>query len=61
MMHGVPPLHSGEWGLATAEICLALLESARSGRDVTLKHQGPAQTAMTQWEESYGHRILGAP
>jgi phthalate 4,5-cis-dihydrodiol dehydrogenase len=59
--HGVPPLHSGDWGLATAEICLALLESARSGRDVTLKHQGPAQTAMTHWEETYGHRILGAP
>jgi phthalate 4,5-cis-dihydrodiol dehydrogenase len=39
---GVAPLHSGEWGLATAEICLALLESARSGRDVALKHQGPA-------------------
>lgn len=37
--HGVPPLHSGEWGMATAEICLALLQSAREGREVALRHQ----------------------
>ncbi|UFN49174.1 Gfo/Idh/MocA family oxidoreductase [Roseomonas sp. OT10] len=37
---GIPPLHSGEWGLATLEICLALLESARTGREVALRHQG---------------------
>ena len=40
--HGTPPLHDGAWGMATAEIALALLESARSGQDVALKHQGPA-------------------
>ena len=34
-----PPLHSGEWGLATLEICLAILESAKSGREVELLHQ----------------------
>lgn len=33
------PLHSGEWGLATLEICVALLESARTGRAVALAHQ----------------------
>ncbi len=37
--HGKPPLHSGEWGLATLEACLALLESARSGVEVALHHQ----------------------
>jgi phthalate 4,5-cis-dihydrodiol dehydrogenase len=42
LRHGTPPLHSGEWGTATAEICLALLESARSGREVQLHHQGAA-------------------
>jgi len=37
---GTPPLHDGPWGLATAEICLALLQSARTGREVALHHQG---------------------
>ncbi len=31
---GRVPLHSGEWGLATLEVCLAMLESAREGREV---------------------------
>ena len=36
---GTAPLHSGEWGLATLEICLAILESAGNGREVELTHQ----------------------
>jgi phthalate 4,5-cis-dihydrodiol dehydrogenase len=36
---GQPPLHSGEWGLATLEVCLAMLDSARQGREVPLRHQ----------------------
>ncbi len=31
-----PPLHDGAWARATLEICLALLQSAREQRDVTL-------------------------
>jgi phthalate 4,5-cis-dihydrodiol dehydrogenase len=38
-MSGTPPLHSGEWGLATLEICLAILESGRSGSEVELRWQ----------------------
>ena len=38
-MLATAPLHSGEWGLATLEICLAILEAARSGSEVTLSHQ----------------------
>jgi phthalate 4,5-cis-dihydrodiol dehydrogenase len=38
-MLGAAPLHSGEWGLATLEICLAILESAKTGREVQLRHQ----------------------
>lgn len=38
-MPGAAPLHSGEWGLATLEICLAILESARTGREVELREQ----------------------
>jgi phthalate 4,5-cis-dihydrodiol dehydrogenase len=36
---GVPPVHSGEWGLATLEVCLAIHESARTGTPVALRHQ----------------------
>ena len=36
---GVAPLHSGEWGMATLEACLALLESARTGQELHLHHQ----------------------
>lgn len=31
--------HDAAWGRATLEVCLALLESARTGTDVTLRHQ----------------------
>ena len=34
-----PAIHSGEWAMATLEACLAILESARSGREVRLEHQ----------------------
>jgi phthalate 4,5-cis-dihydrodiol dehydrogenase len=33
------PLHDGEWGMATLEVCLAMLESAREGKEVQLRRQ----------------------
>src|ERR1043165_9459208 len=39
VVHGKPPLHDGPWGMATLEVCLAMLQSAREGRDVALRHQ----------------------
>jgi phthalate 4,5-cis-dihydrodiol dehydrogenase len=36
---GRRPLHSGEWGLATLEICLAILESSAKGQHIALRHQ----------------------
>lgn len=33
------PLHGGRWSRATVEVCLALLESAREGADIILRHQ----------------------
>ena len=33
------PLHSGEWGLATLEASLAILQSARERRAISLQHQ----------------------
>jgi|SRR5580700_546627 phthalate 4,5-cis-dihydrodiol dehydrogenase len=38
-MSGTPPLHSGEWGLATLEICLAILEAAKGASEVELRWQ----------------------
>jgi phthalate 4,5-cis-dihydrodiol dehydrogenase len=37
VMHGKIPLHDAAWGLATVEVLLAMLQSARDGRDVRLK------------------------
>jgi phthalate 4,5-cis-dihydrodiol dehydrogenase len=36
-----PPLHDGAWAMATLEVCLAMLQSAREGRDIALTHQVP--------------------
>ena len=33
------PLHDGEWGLATLEICDAMLRSARQGREISLQRR----------------------
>jgi len=39
VVENVAPRHSGEWGLASLEVCLAMLESARTGREVRLELQ----------------------
>jgi phthalate 4,5-cis-dihydrodiol dehydrogenase len=36
VVEGRPPLHSGEWGLANLEVCLAILRSSAEGREVRL-------------------------
>ena len=36
---GKPPPHDGPWGRATLEVCVAILESARTGGAVALRHQ----------------------
>jgi len=42
VVNGKAPLHDAAWGLATTEACLALLKSAKSGKEVPLKHQTSA-------------------
>lgn len=42
VVNGKAPLHDGAWGLATTEACLAILKSAKSGKEVLLKHQTSA-------------------
>ncbi len=39
VVNGAPVVHSGEWGMATMEVCLAMLASSREGRELTLHHQ----------------------
>jgi len=38
-VHNIRPDHSGAWGQATLEVCLAILQSAREGREILLTHQ----------------------
>jgi phthalate 4,5-cis-dihydrodiol dehydrogenase len=37
-----PIRHTGAWGLATLEVCLAVMQSARERREITLSHQVPS-------------------
>jgi len=39
IVHGRAPLHDGKWAMATLEVCLAILQSAREERDIALAHQ----------------------
>lgn len=36
---GEPALHDGQWGMATMEVVLALMESSRSRKEIHLEHQ----------------------
>jgi phthalate 4,5-cis-dihydrodiol dehydrogenase len=38
---GEPLWHDGRWGMATLEVCLAIMESARDRREIRLQHQVP--------------------
>lgn len=38
---GKPVYHSGAWGMATLEACVAMIRSARERREIMLKHQVP--------------------
>ncbi len=37
--HNAPLVHDGRWGKATVEVCLAILESSKTRKEVMLKHQ----------------------
>jgi phthalate 4,5-cis-dihydrodiol dehydrogenase len=39
IVNGRAPLHSGQWAMASLEVCLAILQSAREQREITLAHQ----------------------
>jgi phthalate 4,5-cis-dihydrodiol dehydrogenase len=37
-----PIRHTGPWGMATLEVCLALMQSAKERKEIFLEHQVPA-------------------
>lgn len=39
IVNGRPPVHTGEWALATLEVCLAVLQSSRERKEVELRRQ----------------------
>ncbi|MGB0631057.1 MAG: Gfo/Idh/MocA family oxidoreductase [Alphaproteobacteria bacterium] len=41
VMDGIPPVHTGEWGRATLEVCRAIIQSAEEGREIRVEHQTP--------------------
>ena len=40
-----PVRHTGSWGMATLEVCLAIMQSAKERREIMLSHQVPAPEA----------------
>jgi phthalate 4,5-cis-dihydrodiol dehydrogenase len=36
VVEGQTPLHSGEWAMATLQVCLAMLQSSREGKEILL-------------------------
>jgi phthalate 4,5-cis-dihydrodiol dehydrogenase len=44
IVHRRAALHDGKWAMATLEICLAVLQSAREQREITLVHQVAVQS-----------------
>ena len=39
VVHDKPVQHSGPWGMATLEVCLAIMQSARERREIHLSYQ----------------------
>jgi len=48
--HGVAARHDGAWGLATLEVCTAILRSAREQREISLEHQVELRSARVAGE-----------
>jgi phthalate 4,5-cis-dihydrodiol dehydrogenase len=44
IVEGKPPLHDGGWAMATMEACLAILQSAREGKEIPLGSQTASRT-----------------
>ncbi len=45
IVHGAPLWHDGRWGMATLEVCLAIMESGKQRKEIMLHHQVPVPAA----------------
>jgi phthalate 4,5-cis-dihydrodiol dehydrogenase len=48
------PVHDGRWGKATVEVALAIQQSAREQREITLHHQVPVPAPIPGPEDEMG-------
>jgi phthalate 4,5-cis-dihydrodiol dehydrogenase len=48
VFRGAAPLHDGAWAMATVEVCLAILASARTGKEQALSHQVGARSVSAE-------------
>jgi phthalate 4,5-cis-dihydrodiol dehydrogenase len=39
--NNAPVYHDGHWGMATLELITGIMESSKTGKDITLTHQVP--------------------
>ena len=39
VVNGQPLFHDGRWGMATLEVCLAIIESAKDGKEIRMSRQ----------------------
>jgi phthalate 4,5-cis-dihydrodiol dehydrogenase len=54
-INGVPVNHSPEWGMATLEVVLAIIESSQTGKVIEMKHQVPVSATYSD------AKIFGQP
>ena len=40
-LRGEPYFRDGRWGMATLEVCLAMMESGKQRKEIMLQHQVP--------------------
>ena len=55
---GHPPVHDGRWAKATVEVALAILRSARDGRDVALEYQVPVPEDREAGQTPARNRVI---
>lgn len=41
VVHGKPIFHDGRWAKASLEVCLAIIESGKTHREISMRHQVP--------------------
>ena len=48
VVEGHPIFHTGEWGMATLEVVLGIMESGKEHRDIPMQHQVPVHERYSE-------------